>query len=78
MTSNLKLRTGRKQVENADLHTIFPVTSAPGAHLIFKALRCGAYWKAVLKTWQHLFQGKKSYSYEVSKLCYCLFPNNNK
>ena len=37
--------------------------------LNFKALRCGNYWRVVLKRGRRLFQSKRNYSYEISKLC---------
>ena len=44
----------------------------------FEALKCGAYWETALNRGRHLFQRKRNYSREVSKLCNFLFEYNEK
>ena len=60
--------------------TVFPVISAPPKKNLFnyKALRCGVYWRAVLKREGGLSERKTNYSLEMSKLCNFLFENSKK
>ena len=60
-----------------NLTTVFHVISARRQLFNFEAFRCDTYKRAVLKKGSHFFQSKTSYWYGVSKLCHCLFPNNN-
>ena len=53
-------------------NTVFPLVGAPGSYLILKLQG------AALNRGRSLFETKKNYSYESSKLCHCLFPNNKK
>ena len=44
----------------------------------FETLRCDAYWRAALQRGRRLFQRKRNYSHQLSKLCNFLFENNKK
>lgn len=44
----------------------------------FEALRFSAFWREVLPEKRRLIENRKIYSYEFSKVCHCLFPNNSK
>ena len=47
-------------------------------HLVnFEGLKCSANWRTALERGSRLFQSKKNYSYEISKLCNFIFSSNN-
>ena len=63
----------------APLNTVFPPISAflfKRFLFNFETLRYSTYLRAALRRGRHLFQSSINNLYEVSKLCYFLFPNN--
>ena len=60
------------------LYTAFSLISVSHAYLFWDTEVRGAYCRAALKRERRVFQSKRNFSYDISKLCGFLFPSNNK
>ena len=68
-----------KRVKSSTL-VVYQISSnkLPWRLFNFKALMFDSYYRTTLKRGRCLFQRKKNCSYDISKFCHCLNPNNNK